>query len=260
MKEYYSSPDDRDLLASERLGSFEELWNRRAPWFETPNTGRSAHGWSGVSRIQIGGRDFFLKKQENFFTYSARFPFRRLLAQREFDNIRLFDSLNIPSLDVIYFGARKRGGRHQAIILTEALEGYIPLSEVEERWREERREDDAGRRTLIASVASLVRQAHERGLLHNSLYPKHIFVHEALCNKGELSPNKPNCRFIDLEKARKVSVGGKRQLRDIESLHRRSSYWSESDRLFFVLSYLGKKDCDAEARDFIRRVQSVSKH
>lgn len=253
----YLCPDERDFLAHHGLESFDKLWNREDALCDLPNSGRSRTGWSGVSRIEANGRVFFLKKQENFFTYSAKFPFRRLLAEREFDNIRLFDSLNIPSTKVVIFGVRKQEDKHQALIMTEALEDYIPLREVEKKWQNGHQADYSKRYSLITSLASLVRQTHDQGLMHNSLYPKHIFISRSLYEKGELLADKANIRYIDLEKARRASFGSTRQLRDLESLHRKSPYWSEEDRRLFILSYLGKSEFDAEARKLVRRVLSI---
>lgn len=260
MNKIYVCPDEKDFLTQEGLGSFEELWDRRDPWHDKVNRGRSRNGWSGVCRIEIGGRTFFLKKQENFFSYSAGFPFRRLLAEREFDNIQLFNSLRIPSVKAVYFGMLKRGNKHQALIMTEALEGYVPLHEVENKWRDEQQENHAKQRSLITSIASLIRQAHDHGVAHNSFRPKHIFVSKDYCSEADPSSEKLDCRFIDLEQAGKVPVGSKKQLRDLATLHRKSSpYWSEEVRLLFILSYLGKEEFDAEAEDFIAKVLAASK-
>jgi len=256
----YVCPNEKDFLTQEGLGSFEELWDRRDPWHDKINRGRSRNGWSGVCRIEIAGRTFFLKKQENFFSYSAGFPFRRLLAEREFDNIHLFNLLRIPSVKAVYFGMQKKGKKHQALIMTEALEGYVPLNKVEKKWQDEQQENHAKQRSLITSIASLIRQAHDHGVAHGSFRPKHIFVSKDYCSETYPSSKRLDCRFIDLEQAGKVPIGGKRQLRDLATLHRKSSpYWSEKYRLLFILSYLGKKEFDAEARDFVAKVLSISK-
>ena len=51
---------------------FASLWNRADPWFEKPNSRRSTskESWSGVTRIQLKERNFFLKKQQDYFAYS----------------------------------------------------------------------------------------------------------------------------------------------------------------------------------------------
>ncbi len=43
---------------------FAGLWNRDNPWVEEPNFRRSTlkESWSGVTRIQLKGYNFFLKK------------------------------------------------------------------------------------------------------------------------------------------------------------------------------------------------------
>ena len=74
---------------------FAGLWNRADPWVEKPNFKRSTskESWSGVTRIQFKEHNFFLKKQQDYFAYSIKPPFKRMLFQREFENIKLFKSL-----------------------------------------------------------------------------------------------------------------------------------------------------------------------
>ncbi|NQZ59309.1 MAG: hypothetical protein HRT88_17790, partial [Lentisphaeraceae bacterium] len=45
------------------------------------NYGRSKTGWSGVCRIKLDGRVMYLKKQEDFYSYSLRHPLGITVAQ-----------------------------------------------------------------------------------------------------------------------------------------------------------------------------------
>ena len=254
----FIDPEWEDQLRRHKLGDFASLWERRDPWFEEPNLGRSKDGWSGVCRIACGERTVFLKKQENFYSYSLRHPLGVSLAQREFENILLFTERAIPTVRVLYFGVRRQNGKLQAQIMTESLDDYVSLAAVTHDWEKGSRGLEQ-RRELIASVAARLRDAHGKGVVHCNLYPKHIFVSAALTSAGVAPQEGARCCFIDLERARKVTWGGRLQLRDLETLHRKAPYWSRSDRLRFILTYLGKTSVDPEVRSFLRRLKKVMK-
>ena len=247
----------RDFLSSHKLASFEELWSKELKWFEEPNYGRSKDGWSGVCRLDLQGRILFLKKQENFYSYSLRYPLGVTVAQKEFNNIKLFNEKDIPCMTPVYFGVRKQPGKLQAMIITEGLEGYIPLEDATKIWQEGTF-SLSHRREFIRQIATFLRSAHQKNVMHNSLYPKHIFVEENFVRFGE-SKKKSVCRFIDMEKARPAKLESKRQLRDLETLHRRTTYWRRTDRLYFLLSYLSKTKVDLDLRNLLKKLKSISK-
>ena len=251
-------PEFKQLLDIDNENTFFDiLWKRDDPWFEEPNIGRrdSKKAWSGVSRIQLKENFFFLKKQENYFSYSVKPPFRRLIVQKEYSNIKLFESQKIPCLDVVYFGIRKKTGnifgKTQGIIITKALDNYISLYEAMEQTKI--------KRAVIAKIAALVQKTHKSGLMHRCLYPKHIYIDKNFCKTGEQQTNDPVCRFIDLESARKTPYNSKKQLRDLETLNRRSPKVNLKDKLYFLLQYLSKTTLDKEAREMINRVQQISR-
>ena len=251
----FVDPVWQKLLEGNKAVNFEQLWARNDAWFEKPNSGRSKGGWSGVCRIEIGGKFFFLKKQEKFLTYSLKAPFGQSLVVKEKDNLARFNNLKIPCVKLVYFGVRKFKGRVQGMIMTEALNGYISLDEAVlgyERLPLEKR------RKVIHSLAKLVKFTHEKGQMHNSLYPKHLFIEENFARGGEPS-QEPLSRFIDLETAKKAKNGSKKQLRDLDTLDRRSLFGSKTDRLAFVLAYLNQKSCNAKVRSFLKRLSAVSK-
>ena len=256
MQEFIAA-DWQSFLEKHKLASFDALWDKEIPWFEEPNVGRSKDGWSGVCLLEIDDRKIFLKKQENFYTYSLRHPLGITVAQKEFANIESFNARKIPCMKTVYFGIRKSKGKLQAMIATEALEAYIAFEDVIALWQKNTF-TLKHRRLLIAAVADLLSDAHSKGLMHNSLYPKHIFISEEFARKAGTG-TQPLCRFIDMEKAKPAKQHSKKQLRDLETLHRRSSYWSRSDRLYFLLCYLGKNEIDHEVRLFIKKLKGIAK-
>lgn len=253
----YLNPLWGSFLGEHKYSSFDALWDRKDEWFETPNKGRSKDGWSGVCRIEIGNRAFFLKKQENFYTYSIRKPLGISVAEKEFKNLKLFKRLNIPAMEVVYFGVRKNEGKLQAMVMTSELKDDFSLEEATEYW-ESQKPDFEHRRNVIAKIAGLLKNTHEKNVMHYSLYPKHIFVNKKFFQEKDES-QKPLCRFIDLEKALQVKFGRKKQLRDLETLNRHSNYWSISDRIYFLKCYLGRNKVDSEVRKIVRKIQSITK-
>ena len=256
MKEFIAA-DWQQFLYGHKLASFDQLWDKQLPWFEEPNYGRSKDGWSGVCRLEIDGRVLYLKKQQNFYSYSLRHPLGVTVAQKEYDNIDLFNELQIPCMKTVYFGVRKQQGKLQAMIITEGLEGYIPLEDATKIW-ENGSFTLSHRRQLLCSIGEFLRAAHQQGVMHNSLYPKHIFIEEAFVRQRH-SDGRPLCRFIDMEKARRAKFHSKRQMRDLDTLQRRTAYWSRCDRLYFLLCYLGKTKIDKEVRTFLQKLRSISK-
>ncbi len=225
---------------------FDDLWNRDDPWFEEINIGRrlSKNCWSGVTRIEYNEQAFFLKKQENYFSYTIKPPFRSLFVQKEFTNIATFTASKIPTLEVVFFGVRKKSGKTQGILITKALDNYTSLDFNDS-------EQSKIKKNIITNIAVLVKKLHVSGLMHNCLYPKHIYI-----EKGSLDPV---CRFIDLEGAKKASYMSKKQLRDLETLDRRLPFLDPKDKLYFLLQYLGKKKLDKETKKLIDRVKKISR-
>ena len=90
-----------------------------------------------------------------------------------------------------------------------------------------------------------MRSLHSSRVVHNCLYPKHIFL------KSQESG--ASGRLIDLEKAR-PSLGLRSRSRDLETLHRRSGPPTRGERLLFLLAYLEKDRVDAEVRRLVRLI------
>lgn len=233
------------LLRRHGLLSFDALWKVRGELVDEPNRARG--GISSVTRLTLTGADgseqgFYLKRQRDYRIRSPRRPLGESTAAREFQNIALCAQLCIPAPEVGYFAERRKDGELQAILLTRDLTGYAPLDHWFERWDElnYRRQQK-----LIRASAAIVGTLHARGAVHNSLYPKHVFLKPRADGMG--------VRFIDLEKLRPYKLSRRRK-RDLDALNRHSQAPTRTQRLRFLLSYLGKDRVDAEARDWVRRV------
>ncbi len=259
----YIDPEFEQLMGRKHdQTAFKLLWDRDDPWFDEPNIGRrdSKKAWSGVTKIRYNNHAFFLKKQENYFTYSVRPPLRQLVVQKEYSNIKLFESLGIPTLDIVYLGISKKLKKNRGIIITKALDRYMPLDEVEKIFLSPVKPGQIKiKKAVIKGIAKLIQKTHMHGLMHNCLYPKHIYVNKEFCETGQENCHAPAVRFIDLEGAKKVSKKSSRQLRDLETLNRRLPALENKYKIYFLLNYLNKTSLDQEARQLIKKVKSISR-
>lgn len=237
--------DVRDTLIRHGLDSFEALWALEVDAVDAPNIGRG--GWSRVYRLELedaNGRPqtFYLKRQQNYLIRSWRYPLGEPTFARELRAIQTFARKGVSALEAAFYDERQVESGRQAILLTRALDEHRSLGAWFRRWH---RLTKAQRINLIHAAAALVCSLHHSRIVHNCLYPKHIFL--KLYDEGA------GARLIDLEKAR-YSLGLRERSRDLETLHRRSIAPSRTERLRFLLAYLGKRRVDAEVRKMVRLV------
>ena len=138
---------------------------------------------------------------------------------------------------------RKRADGTEAILVTEHLDGYMPLDKFEKEGIERHR--------LIEKIAAVVRMVHLRGLIHNSLYPKHIFIRK--------KNNEYEVRLIDLEKSKWFPFGDRRRVRDLKTLYKRSLGWGRIDRLRFIMAYNNLERLDENAKRLCRKILRKTK-
>ncbi|MBL4680057.1 MAG: hypothetical protein JKY88_04945 [Pseudomonadales bacterium] len=245
--EVYIPEKWRAWLEEECLLRFDDWWNLELEAVDEANTGRG--GWSTVFKLQRRGRVFFVKRQSNHLSrnLSSGF-FSRPTFKSELEQVHRYRERNIPCIEPVFFASMKIKGEHQAILVTESLEGYCALDELLQdpvklvAW---------DRRHLCKSVAVSVARLHAAGIEHYNLYPKHIFVryHEGVID----------VRFIDLETSRHHFGLLKRRLRDIETLSRRTPWVSNTERLRFLLAYFCKTKVDKKIRQAIDLIAMRSK-
>lgn len=225
----------RSTLIRHGLVDFDALWKLDAQWFEPPNQRRG--GWSGVSRCELReaadrSLHVFLKRQENHKTFSWRHPFRGIPTfLREFRLILRYRAGNVPTLEPVFFGMRDTADGHRAILMTIALDGFVPLDTYIARRAIEKNPPRDAHLGVIKAVAELTRHMHDNHIQHNCYYPKHVFVRGAADGSSE-------ARVIDLEKSRLRPLAAICALRDLDTLNRHAAEWTRSDRLRFLKAYL----------------------
>lgn len=231
----YLNPAWRATLEHNKLGSFDAWWQAAPEWFEPPNQRRG--GWSGVARHTLhspegDSREVFIKRQENHQAPSWRHPWRgEPTFAREFRRIQHFQRLGIPTTTPVYFARRKGEHGEQAILVTEALTGYVSAEAQSEAWLRDGAPERAIRHTYLGAVAGLLRQIHDHGIQHGCFFPKHIFT------RAKADGGFAVC-VIDLEKARRRPLRPLRALRDLYCLFSEAQQWSLGDRVAFLKAYL----------------------
>lgn len=238
----YLAPDCRETLEKQGVGDFEALWQVELVAVDEPNTEEG--GWSTVCRLDLDGSGFFLKRQVNFFTRTLHRPLGESTAAREFRNILRYERLGIPSLQVAFYGERKVAGELRAILLTRALDGWLPLYDLLPDWQLRPSEQ---RQQIIAACAELIGRLHAAGLRHGCLYPKHLFLQEA---NGAWR----GC-LIDLEKTRRLWLGWRDKVRDLEAFLRNvAGVWAADEQSRFLDGYLHRSGSSDPAEVWLQRL------
>lgn len=247
MKSPFIAVNAREVLRRHQLDSFDALWALRLG--DAPPTPRGS-GWSSVHRLElddINGRrqTFYLKRQADHRQRSLSHPGGELTFAREFRSIQNYAHAGIPALEVAFFHQANQQGEDRAILMTRALDAYEPLTAWLERWDQlavNERDD------LIRAAAALIRALHSAGKVHNNLYPRHIFL--------KLDGDGAGARLIDLERTRSAWLGERDRVRELTTLLLRCAVTSRTQRMRFVLAYLGRSALDAEGRDLVRRIDA----
>ncbi|MCQ2028289.1 lipopolysaccharide kinase InaA family protein [Stutzerimonas zhaodongensis] len=244
MKDFIAE-DDRNVLLRNGLADFEALWRLDLPAVDDLNEGRG--GWSGVSRLEVAGRAYYLKRQSNYLARSLLSPFGEPTFAREFRNISLYERRGIPALQAAFFGQRRESGQVRAILLTRALDGWRDLGGWLCGWGHR---PVAARDAILDACGQLVRRLHGGGQRHGCLYPKHVFLRP--------EGRRFDACLIDLEKTRPLLYGRRDRVRDIEALVRRAPSWSDRDVQRLMSAYLDSSNHDAVFSAWMRQVSARS--
>ena len=224
--QHLALPQYLALLKQHKLASFEQLWGYAGDWFEPPN--RERGGWSGVNFIELtsdAGKKLhvYLKRQQNFMRRSLRHPIAgEPTFLREFTILQHLakHQVNVPK--IVYFTTQA----NQAILMTEALAGYISL----DVWLAQNPQMNiAHKKMLISAIAATVKKLHQAGVQHRSLYPKHLFIKE--------HDNNFDVALIDFEKSRITPLIAWLKLSDLITLSRRMPQISRAYKLYFLKQY-----------------------
>ncbi|AJO80312.1 lipopolysaccharide kinase InaA family protein [Pseudomonas sp. MRSN 12121] len=202
---------------------FDYFWSRQGEWVEEPNKRRG--GESGVQRITgADGRTLYAKRQVGHIYRSWLHPFGRPTVLREQDALKGLSQLNVNVPQLVFCGAQRDSqGQWRALLVTEALEGFVEI----EQWYaagERERHGEALHERVLKELAATLARMHKGRWQHGCLYIKHVFVRVS----GEGEAAKVEIALLDFEKCRQRLTAKRAAAHDIKQLRRHSS-WNATD-------------------------------
>lgn len=247
----FVAPKWREILSDQGLLNFDAWWTKTLPLLTEPNTGRG--GWSKVYSLILPRQDgtgicrLIVKRQLNHTSRTILHPWRGIpTLAKELNNILYYQRVGIPTIEPVYYAQRSDKNGVRAILVTEFLEGFQSLADLVSYWQSHGWPGRGERRKIITAVARLVGLLHRHGLMHNCLYPKHLFL--------RITDPDVEVRLIDLEKGKCRPLGKGRRIRDLETLFRHAREWQRTDVVRFLHEYFQNDRLDQRAKKLCARI------
>lgn len=231
----FQSDHFKQVFVDNQLADFDAIWRREISWFEPPNERRG--GFSGVGKLLLQAQNgeiftFFVKKQHNHGRKSWLHPIAgEPTFRREFSNLSFLSKLNIGAPKVVYYAEKLQS--KQAILISENLTNFVPLDTIDLSQLHLMQQQH-----LLQKVATEIKHFHDVGMVHRSLYPKHIFVK----NVASTLNLALEVALIDLEKARFSTLAWYRAYFDLAAFLRHTVGWGEENQLLFIKNYFNKNE------------------
>lgn len=209
---------------------FKTWWQRTGQWVEAPNQRRG--GESGVQILPpsaAGMPWLYSKRQIGHQFFSLRYPFGRPTAWREIKAMQALQNLGIKVPQLVFYGAEKRNKNWHAILVTQALFGFISLEE----WYNSqayKTTDNTIAEAILQKVAITLECMHRAGWQHSCCYPKHIFI--KINSQAD-----PEVALLDLEKARRRWPAQQAALHDLKQLGRHRGAMPDAHWQLFLQLY-----------------------
>jgi len=204
---------------------FDRWWNSTGTWVEPANRRRG--GESGVQLLRP--RDpshlpLYCKRQIGHTYRSLLHPLGRPTVLRELEAYRALARLGIKTPNLVYCAARHQHAQWQALLVTEALQGFVSL----EQWYAQ---DSAPalKQQVLRQVASTLARLHLARWQHGCCYPKHLFVKLRPSESGE---TQIEIALLDLEKSRRRWQSKQASRHDLGQLLRHRGSIPQADVLF----------------------------
>lgn len=215
------------VLTSKLPGSinpteFDRWWGSAGLWVEPANQRRA--GESGVQLLKHGQSQLYCKRQTGHLYRTFLHPFGRPTILRELHTYRAFARLGIRTPNIVYCSARQQKGQWQALLVTEALQGFVNM----EQWYASNPPANLTQYVLRQLGLTLARM-HLAGWQHGCCYPKHIFVRVWT---DDLNDPRVEIALLDLEKSRRRWRVRNAAKRDLGQLNRHRGNIPEADLLF----------------------------
>jgi hypothetical protein len=218
--------DVNALLKLPSAQAFDQWLALPGEWVEEPNLRRG--GESGVKRvISSTGKLLYRKQQVGHIYRPLLHPLGYPTAMRERKVLLACAALKVIVPTLVYAECRKVDGVWQALLITEALEGFSSLEECYARG-DEQLWGEALHLGVLQEVGACLARFNMGRWQHGCLRMKHVFV--------RVQGDKVEIALLDLEKSRQRWRAKSAAQHDIKQLKRHSS-WSAAQWQAFIYGY-----------------------
>lgn len=209
---------------------FERWWQCRGAWVEPLNKRRD--GESGVQLLRPrtpSHPTLYSKRQTGHLYRSLRHPLGRPTILRELHAYQAFAELGVRVPKLVYGSARKHQGQWQALLITQALTGFISL----EQWYQQPRSAEHTR-CMLAELANTLARMHQGRWQHGCCYAKHVFIS---IEDDESDSPRTEIALLDLEKSRRRWRTADASRHDMRQLRRHCGAMPEQDWQLLIGAY-----------------------
>ena len=132
----YVDPEWRQLISYNKLDFFDVIWNMPVEPLDSPNRRRGLQSFSVAGIIEVrrpdgGQARLVVKKQQNYLSRTLLHPLSGIPTfQREIANLLHFREKGLPTLRPVLFASKSEDGYSRAVLVSEYLVGYRPLSDL----------------------------------------------------------------------------------------------------------------------------------
>jgi hypothetical protein len=171
---------------------------------------------------------------------------------KEWDNIEALNALGISCPALVAAGSGARNGAPCSFLITAAIPDAIPLDDYLRQLYDAHGDEAVWqtKREIISRLAELARRLHGHGFHHKDFYLCHVFVNHETPVVGPLA-------LIDLQRLGRARFFRRRWIvKDLAALNYSATpdFTTATDRLRFVMAYLGITRLTPAARRLIRSV------
>lgn len=239
VREEFTSAEARALFTDNHLPGFAELWELEAPWCEAPNVRRNGQSGVVIHELRVAGganQRVFIKRQQNHGTRTFLHPIRGLPTfDREYHSIRKFKAIGVPTVEPLYYGAAKSEGAWKAILVTRALDGYVPLQDY---FSAPGHGSTPAAEAVLRGLVDAIRPMHRHHFSHGCLYGNHVFVKVS----GNREAASAEIRLLDLEKVRRRASRHKIIEHDLSQLIRHTPALGDRECRSLLQYYFGAQE------------------
>jgi hypothetical protein len=258
LKQLCINPLWEALLSEAGLLDIKSVSQREFDWFEAPNRRRG--GWSGVSRIVLNPeasgaepKAVFLKIQQNHFYVAPNTCFlKRLTFEREFAAMQALRPHSEAIPQVVMFAKWQENVNQGSILVTEALDSWIPLRPWLLGELDLPLPDKETLHRVLKAIAKTAREINQVGWIHMCFSAKHIFLKEQLDSTFAV-------RVVDLEKARRRIGLDRRTLKDCSHFMRHTPNLTDPDKTHFLKAYFNTGSFNSAQKALISKMRGAPK-